>query len=194
MRLPSFRYEEIKRVVAKMYSDSGINFVPVDPFKIAQALGYILVPYSSLDQKYEAACLRISVSRFKFLLTNGDSRQHFIVYNDRKCSGHVRFTILHEIGHILLGHMQESDLAEAEANFFAKYAIAPPSLVHVVKPNDYMDVADAFGLSSECAFNSWNYYRKWLNVSGVKDYERQIDNIFVIRNGSTETPSIRMLA
>ena len=42
----------------------------------------------------------------------------------------IRFTIMHEIGHIVLDHTEHSDLAESEANFFAKYALAPPPLVH----------------------------------------------------------------
>ena len=43
-----------------------------------------------------------------------------IYYNDKKDAGRIRFTILHEIGHFVLGHLQQSDLAESEANFFAK--------------------------------------------------------------------------
>ena len=177
-----------------MYSDSGINAVPVNPFRIARVLGFILVPYSSLTPEGEAVCLKRSTSGFKFHLEDGKRIQYYIAFNDRKCSGHVRFTILHEIGHILLGHMQESDLAEAEANFFAKYAIAPPSLVHLIKPDDYIEIADAFGLSSECALNSWNYYRKWLYVPGIKDYERQLNIIFTLRSGGSEAPILRMSA
>ena len=37
---------------------------------------------------------------------------------------------MHEVGHYALGHIKEGDEEEAEAEFFAKYALAPPPLIH----------------------------------------------------------------
>ena len=56
-----------------------------------------------------------------------------VVYNERKNYGRVNHTIMHEIGHIVLGHTEDSDLAEAEVSFFAKYALAPPILINKLK-------------------------------------------------------------
>lgn len=35
--------------------------------------------------------------------------------------------MLHEIGHIILDHSEDSNLAEDEVKFFAKYALVPPT-------------------------------------------------------------------
>ena len=70
---------------------------------------------------------------------------------------------MHEIGHYVLKHYEISDLAEAEANFFAKFLLAPPILVHLIKPFDYIDVARAFEVSHEFAYNAFSYYQKWVN-------------------------------
>ena len=46
---------------------------------------------------------------------------------------HVREStgqFMHEIAHIILNHLEESDVAEAETNFFVGYAIAPIVLIH----------------------------------------------------------------
>lgn len=181
MRLSDSRYEEIKTEVASLYRRCGYDTIPVDPLAIAGRLGVVVIRYSSLGGAGENAARQKSPSGFTFILEGHDGdRPRFIYYNDRHPMGRQRFTLLHEIGHVVPGHLGESEIAEAEANFFAKFAIAPPSLVNVIGPSDYMDIADAFGLSAECALNSWTYYRRWLCSGGEKPYERTLRDLFVV--------------
>ncbi len=194
MRLPGFRYEQIKRKVVETFELTGERSIPIDPFAIARKLGIHLVAYSQLSEAGKAACLKKSKSGFKYLLEQpGAPSIWYIYYNDEMPYGHVRFTILHEIGHIVLGHLQESDVAEAEANFFAKFAIAPPSLVDLIKPNDYIEIARAFDLSSESALNSWSYYRKWQSINSTTDYELKLESLFTIIRGGSDEPIKRAL-
>ena len=51
----------------------------------------------------------------------------------KKGYGRINNTIMHEIGHIVLDHSEDSELAEKEVKFFAKYALVPPVLVHKLK-------------------------------------------------------------
>lgn len=181
MRLPGGRYEEIKAIVAGLFQRCGCDSIPVDPVVIAEQLGCEVVPYSSLGVAGEAAAVKRSMNGFTLVLEKPDGTSvRRIYYNDRHPLGRQRFTLLHEIGHVVLGHLQESDVAEAEANFFAKFAIAPPSLVYFIQPADYMDIAAAFGLSSECALNSWDYYQGWMRAGGGKAYERILSGLFVV--------------
>lgn len=110
-------------------------------------------------------------------------RQNFIYYNDSFFSERIRFTILHEVAHILLGHKQQSDLAESEANFFAKYLLAPPVLIDEINPEDYIDVMDKFNITKTCAINCFNYYHKWKQISKQRinkytPYEIKILRVF----------------
>lgn len=189
MRLPSHRYEQIKQKVVTLFAMVGEKSVPIDPFAITEKLGFHVIAYSALGEAGKAACLKRAESGFKLHLESFDGTSTwYIYYNDSKPWGHVRFTILHEIGHIILEHLQESDIAEAEANFFAKFAIAPPMLVNLIRPNDYMDIADMFGLSNESALYSWNYYCRWLRIPGVKDYELELRSMFtVVKNEGGES-------
>ena len=77
---------------------------------------------------------------------------------------------MHEIGHIILDHTEESELAESEANFFAKYSIAPPPLIHAAKCEAYLDIAEVFDISIQAAYYSMIYYQKWLQY-GPYNYE-----------------------
>lgn len=86
-------------------------------------------------------------------------------------------SILHEIGHAVLGHKETGgDIAEAEANFFAKYAAAPPPLVHTIQPQGPEDIYHIFNISYEAACYAYNYYLKWLHYGGefYTSYENQI--------------------
>ena len=177
------RYEEIKRAVVDLFETTGIASVPVNPWLMAAKSGIRLIRYSELPEK-EASKLR-SLCDGGVFFKNQELRPT-IVYDDSVGVGRQRFTILHEMGHYILGHHQDSDLAEAEANFFAKYAIAPPMLVSLISPNDYIDIALAFGLSDDCAYYSMLYYQKWLKVPNLTDYELLLVTRFAFTGPSGE--------
>lgn len=76
-------------------------------------------------------------------------------------------TIMHEVGHIVLDHSEDSELAEKEVKFFAKYALVPPVLVHKLRIEHAEDIADIFEVSYEAARYALDYYRKWLVYGGA---------------------------
>ena len=87
---------------------------------------------------------------------------------------------MHEIGHIVLNHSEDSELAEKEVNFFAKYALVPPVLVHKMKLDNPMDIADIFEVSFEAACYAYSYYKKWLQYCSPEytKYELTLLNLF----------------
>ena len=162
LRFDDERYEGIKQRAATLFHDVGIDTIPIDPWEMGRRMGVLLVEYSSLPEPGRAFVQERDPDGLAFQIHSGDdSIRRCVGYNDYIGRGRQRFTLLHEIGHIALGHKQPSELAEAEANFFAKFAIAPPVLVDLIKPSDYMDIAFAFGTSAECAYYCMSYYQKW---------------------------------
>lgn len=155
-----------------MYEECGLTEYPINCFHIAKKLHYQLVPYSSLSGKQLTAAMQISTDGFHLLIEDQTTGLfHWrIYYNDQNSHERQRWTIMHEIGHIILDHTEESELAEAEANFFAKYSIAPPPLIHVAECEDYLDIAVQFDISLQAAYYAMSYYQKWLQY-GPKEYE-----------------------
>ena len=184
-RLPDFRYEEIKAVAADVIEKYAVSSIPIDVFALAKKLRIRLVRFSDFTEDETASLGQWGITEetdgFYLLAEKNGEFVPYIYYNDKKDPRRIRFTILHEIGHHLLSHVQQSDLAEAEANFFAKYLIAPPVLVHRIEPQDYLDIACAFDVSGTCAWNAFDYYEKWrwhyLRVGGrYEEYEIKILN------------------
>ena len=152
-------YEFIKGEVVFIFELCRIRGIPINGFEIANKLGIRLIPYSSLNGKQRDVAFETSKDGFYIEDLNGEG---LIYYNDKNSPERVNMTILHEIGHCVLDHTNGTDAEEAEAKFFAKYAIAPPPLVHCIKPQSPKDIEKAFCISKEAAHNAFVYYLKWL--------------------------------
>lgn len=177
LKLTSKRLEEIKESVVKMYGRLDINCIPISAFEIATKMGIKVIPYSAYVKRIQA--LMLKESEDGFVSTTGE--KSCIFYNDKINNyGRINNTIMHEIGHIILQHSQDSELAEKEVKFFAKYALAPPVLIHKLKLNDSHSIAKTFDISLEAARYALEYYNKWLAHCGksYKSYELKILELF----------------
>ena len=175
-RLSNNRCEEIKEIVVDTFVRLNIRCVPISGFEIATKLGVKIIPYSSQN---EETYLLMLLRRDDGFTMKYDG-EWYIYYNDEKSYGRINNTLAHESGHIVLDHSEESPLAEAEAKFFAKYAIAPPVLIHELGLKNALEVYNRFDISFEAAGYAFSYYRKWLTY-GNKDYtnyERRLLQLF----------------
>lgn len=171
--LSDARYEEIKQTVVDVFVQYNVSCVPVNGFELATKMGIPVLPYSAIPESKRPLLLKKSEDGFSVEKT---IKEWYIYYNDRKDYGRINNTIMHEIGHIVLDHSEDSELAEKEAKFFAKYALVPPVLVHRLQLDDPKEIADIFHVSFEAARYAWNYYRKWLTCGNQRytGYELQL--------------------
>jgi len=150
-----------------MFEETETHTWPIDCFAIAKELNYIVVPYSLCSVQDMLAIDEDGFSRVVYNPWTG-LYNYVIYYNDAQSNeGRLRWTIFHEIGHIYLGHHDNpdsslSEIEEAEADFFAKYAIAPPPLINAADCKDMWDVQGIFRTSAQAAEYIYDYYRKWL--------------------------------
>ena len=106
IKLPKKVYTKIENTVVDLFIRLKICSYPIDPFDIIRKMGYVLRKYSELSF-YERIRLRNknldAISCF-----DPDLQAFVICYDDTKFSKRIRFTLMHEVGHILLGHKEES--------------------------------------------------------------------------------------
>ena len=171
------RYDEIKQEVVFMFEECQIDTYPIDCFEIARKLYYVLRPYSSLGPAMYLEAISTSTDSYSKVETDPQTgmNRYVIYFNDSIANtGRLRWNIFHEIGHIYLGHHDHPDdsrykIEEAEADFFAKYAIAPPPLVNEARCENPDDIVAIFESSHDAARYVFEYYKKWLQF-GPRDY------------------------
>lgn len=167
MQLKNEQYEEIKQVVIDTYREYDVRCIPISAFELAVKMGLKVIPYSTLSEEKRKVARKISTDGYSVEKRDGSWE---IYYNDEGNNyERINRTIMHEIGHFSLGHNHEGELEEMEANFFAKYALAPPPLVHKLLYVDIKSIKYAFDISWEAAKYAYKYYKIWLK-RGEKNY------------------------
>lgn len=178
MRLSDNRYEAIKQIVVRLFEDYNVCSTPISCFEIANRMGISVIPYSAFPPSKRNLFMQHSEDGCSGY-DNGGWR---IAYNDDQSRpyGRVNFTILHELGHIVLNHTEDSDYADKEADFFAKFAQCPPVLIHKLGIRDVGGIMNHFDISYGAACNALDYYNKWLRFGGnyYKDYEIRTCELF----------------
>ncbi|PWJ71124.1 uncharacterized protein DUF955 [Ruminococcaceae bacterium R-25] len=189
IKLPKKVYEKMERVVVKLFIDLGIDTYPIDPINIIKKLGYVLRKYSDLPV-YEQLKLR----RKELDATScydPELKTFVICYDDTKNHGRIRFTLMHELGHILLGHKEESELARKMANYFAAYALAPSPIIYLYDCQDANELATEFFVTEKCATYCFRRYTNWLEFGGrIKNYEEALQKMFERANNVEERGSV----
>lgn len=143
----------------------GIDNLPVNPFALIEKNCWGLVTYSSLCQTIgqgttAADIVETCKSGDGFTIYNG--RNFCIAYNDLvSVKSRIRFTLMHEIGHIVCGHFTDfraSSLSpsqyavlEEEANYFASCVLAPSSVVKRCGLDTQCSLRCACAISKEAA-------------------------------------------
>lgn len=125
------RFEEIKREVAFFLEDRDVRSVPIDVFGLARKLN---IKYKFLSE----SLLKRNKSLYTLNFSDINAAQHYDKENNRVALlindignyyNNQRFSMAHEIGHIVLGHDVQSETNEAEANFFANQLLVPSALL-----------------------------------------------------------------
>ncbi len=175
MRLSDETYEYIKQAVADMFVDYDIKGTPISSFEVVIKIGLTVIPYSALSRKAKRKAMRYSKDGYSIEMNDGE---WIIYYNDLdKDYSRINQTIMHEVGHYILGHIAEGEEEEAEAKFFAKYALASPVLIHNMKEEKTVEnIMDNFAIGFQAANYALNYYRKRINFGSAyyTNYELQI--------------------
>ena len=87
-------YVKLYEIIFKIYTDCGVTAFPIDCFDIVRRRGYQIKKYSELAQKKREACLCLSPDSCIVKDT--------LYYQDQNTAERIRFSIMHELGHVFL--------------------------------------------------------------------------------------------
>jgi len=174
MKLFSSRYEEIKEKISELLMDYGINTIPIDVFDLAKRMKISVAKYSDFPDNEQIVLLNGSIDGISYYDDN--LKEFRIIYNDSRIHTRIRFTIAHEIGHIVLGHKETKEENESEADFFARSLLVPIPIV-LYKGIDIEEIImEEFDVSYYVACIVSNNIKSRLDSGhkGLKDYEKEL--------------------
>lgn len=156
--------------------------LPIDPFKIKiQNTKVKILSMQEFSQKFNVPMEEMTQNGlcnegYNIVEIKNGVRRATILYNEDIISNErKRFTIAHEIGHIVLGHKKHSINNEKEADTFASQLLLPhcvlEQLVKLGKSITETYLKDKFGLSNEAAHISKLHVGKKINANAVNDLE-----------------------
>lgn len=147
------RYKDLRNATWQVIIDFNINSLPAALSDITDKLGIKILNNSDVNHLKEGE--RGVTLKF------GDD--WYIVVNDAESVPIRRFTIAHELGHILLGHMlidkakyrtfKARNLEEQEADMFAARLLAPACVLHELHATTATEIAKICNISMPAAKN-----------------------------------------
>lgn len=116
-----------------------VHAVPVDPLPMLRACRRLSVmSYDEaaelLDLPSDAFARRCSEAE-AFVLRD-DRGRSVLVYRQDGNPARLRFTLAHELGHIVLGHQDSAPAREREADCFASHLLCPRPVLYAARRSD----------------------------------------------------------
>lgn len=171
---------------------------PIEPLDIINQESYGLICYSELMDLYncstEQVCKCMCSDDGK---TIWDENNYTIAYNDiDKNEDRIRFTLMHELGHIFLNHLIDFDkteilrcqlnkseykVLENEANAFARNVLAPIGMVVQLKKCSADEISHVFGLTHDATRTRLDFLqldKRHINQQGLFIQMRNVFNNF----------------
>lgn len=151
IKIPGWRYAQIDIESLNLFDKVDVHAVPLQVFDIAKKMSVNCIPYSYFGEKHVRDFEDISKDAFTIIFTK--LSKNYIFFNDDTIVERINFSIMHEIGHIILGHKGYSSLAEIEANHFAVRTLCPVEILEHLKIDSKTEIARMFNVSEEFAEN-----------------------------------------
>lgn len=157
------KYQDARDAAWNTLIDCGISELPVKPSEICRRYGWVLADYQQGAAAIETLGLTEMPGRTDGFCTMTE-RRIYIFFDGSLPPGRQRFTVAHEIGHLVLGHVGPgmatvenreptgSERAEErQANQFAARLLAPACVLHELGADTPEEIQKLCGISRQAA-------------------------------------------
>lgn len=143
------KYKDVRNMVWKVLTQYQLFDFPIDTIELSERIGIEIRTAETLPQNVYSVSLK-------------KGNNIYILFQPSENEGTNRFTIAHELGHILMGHTTEKGATpyqEEEANIFASRLLAPMIVIKHNHIESAEQLATFFGLSLEAAKIRFERYK-----------------------------------
>lgn len=176
-------YELISKKILKIYKECNIASFPIDCSAVLRHYGYKVLTYSELQSKNDELhklCSLLSDDAFS------DRVLRIVAYNHKTNAGRIRFSLMHELGHIILSHTNHSQANENEADYFASNILAPRPVIFRANTNTADAIHEKFGLSYTAANIALDDYKRW-KCFKISQIDKEIAWLFFPKQGTNSS-------
>ena len=145
------KYKNVRNSAWQALLDFNVTKLPVSVNSIAKQLGIKVIKNSDIHELQNG---ERGVTLFK-------NEHWYIIFDDAESVPVCRFTVAHELGHILLGHMLVNDIKyrtfekrdeeEQAADMFAARLLAPACVLHELHATTATEIAKICNISMPAA-------------------------------------------
>lgn len=167
----------------------NITSLPINLATIARLNNITILKYSDSKQNLTGDGFSLNVNNV-----------NVIYYNDKKPKARIRFTLAHELGHCLIGHLKFGktynrnsekdfdgmDVYEMQANVFARDLLMPATVLHSLKVSSAEEISKICNVSMQSAEIRYErllelekrnmFNRHPLEKQVYKQFQKYIDN------------------
>jgi hypothetical protein len=166
------------------------SFPKIDVFELlSKDKNIVLKSYTQaadfLHCSHNEFAYSIAQSEHGFTVSDIVSNRHIIYFNNLKDEKTIRFTLMHELGHIRLGHITDDSISDREANCFARNILCPIQLVDEFKLSTAEDYVECFGISLPMAKASLANYQSDFYYIKKDLYQSVNDKVYCYMTGYT---------
>ncbi len=149
-------YERATNAAYYVLQDYDGKFPEIDIFHIINKFENIfLCSYSKFAEKLDAThnefAYNFASSEHGFTIANYNKNKFIICYNNWKDETTIKFTLAHELGHVVLKHKADNQTARKEADCFARNLLCPIPVSDGFSLESVSDYAKCFNISEPMA-------------------------------------------
>ncbi len=163
-------YNSLEKIAMSFLLDYSFIKFPIDVFKLAEVSFHVkFVKYSELSEEKREKILAIPELEDSFTVFEhlSDGRTTYIIYyNDSKTYYRQRFSIGHELKHILFDEEEPTAENEEEADYFSKSLIAPKCLIILDNINSREEIVEKYELGPEPSRYLFNSIQRRIDKYG----------------------------
>ena len=152
---------KVYNTIGSFISENKLFDYPINLYKLCKFYDWKIKFYNRKKNKEF-----FQISTDGFVVENNDN--YIIFLNEEMIESRKRFTIAHEIGHILLGHHHKDGYnliandgldtdVEKEANMFARILLCPPQIIRYLPKNPH-PISTLLDVSNKMAELTLNYH------------------------------------
>lgn len=182
-------YNSLEKIAMTFLLDYNFITFPVDVFKLAEVSFHVrFVKYSELDKEKREKILDVPELEDSFTVFehwSDGSTTYIIYYNDSKTYYRQRFSIGHELKHIIFDEEEPTLEDEEAADYFSKSLIAPKCLIIKNEVSSPEEITEKYELGPEPSKYLFKAIQNRIDKYGKElfDYEAKfIEEIDIMLN------------